>query len=83
MIQVQVKFLCREYTGEMENGIYSLSDGSTIADLIAACEEQYKIRINDAAKNYLRFMVDSRISSWDHKLDDGQTVLVMRLVSGG
>jgi sulfur carrier protein ThiS len=82
-ISVEAKFLCRDITKGIKSGIYTLEEGSTIADLLTHCEAQNNKKIDERQKDNIIFLVDDSRVSVDYVLKDKQTITAVRLVFGG
>lgn len=83
IISVNIRFLCRDITGNIESGIYTVEKGATVAELFALCEEQYNKKIDEELKDRIIFLIDGKEVSWDYVLSDGQKINAVRPVFGG
>lgn len=81
-INVNVRFFCREVSGDARNGEYRIPADSTVGDLIRFAAKENGTFVEDYMK-FLLFMVNGKRAEENTVLKESDRVTVLRLVYGG
>lgn len=80
---VTIKFSVRDLVGDMRDGAYELSDGTTVEGLIEVSEKEIgKALSEDVLKSFV-FLVNSKPACWETVLSDGDKLRVLYKILGG
>ena len=79
---VQLRFLCGEIVGPARPGAYTVVEGSTVAQLMAAAAAENGT-FREGYLGFLLFLVNGRFAAKDCVLHEGDRVTALRLAYGG
>ncbi len=82
-MKVELKIHCRELTGNMEEGIYEMPEGSTTADLIHAAEKKAGFTLADTFFPWTFPVINGKTSQWYDEIHEGDKVTALHIVMGG
>ena len=83
-LNIHVKIVARELAPGIENGVYTIDNGSTIRDLIVLCANQCQASIPDEEKCQLMYpLFNGKPLSLDRVLTGDGTLHICRVVIGG
>jgi molybdopterin converting factor small subunit len=82
-LKISVKFSCPEVLGGLKNGVYEVAAGSTVRELLAACETECNYQVNEKHLKWLIVIADRRQVGWNTILPDDCNVLFLRGALGG
>lgn len=79
---VYLRFLCGEIVGPARRGAYTVEEGSSVAQLMAAAAAENGTFREDYLR-FLIFQVNGRLAAQDSVLHEGDRVTALRLAYGG
>jgi len=82
-MKISVKFSCPEVLGELKSGDYDVPEGSSVRELLAACEAKCNVQVNEKHLKWLLVVADGRQVNWHTTLSDGGKVSFLRGSLGG
>jgi hypothetical protein len=82
-VKISVKFSCPEVLGGLKSGVYDVAEGSSVRELLAACEKECDFQVNDKHLKWLLVVADGRQAGWNAILSDGGNVSFLRGALGG
>ena len=83
MLDIRVIFVANELTPGLDNGNYMVPEGSTVRELIAACEEQCVSTVPEESFNLMYPLFCGKPVKMDTKLTKDGTMYFCRIVMGG
>lgn len=79
---VFLRFLCGEIVGPARQGAYTVEEGSTVAQLMAAAAAENGT-FREGYPVFLNYLVNGRFAARDCVLHEGDRVTALRLAYGG
>lgn len=80
---VEIRYSVRDLVGDMRDGAYALSDGTTIDGLIEASQKEVGMVLDENIRKSFIFLVNSKPATWETALKDGDKVRVLYKILGG
>ena len=82
-MKISVKFSCPEVLGTLKSGDYDVPEGTTVRELLAACEKECNFQVDEKHLKWLLVIADGRQVGWHAPLSDGGKVSFLRGALGG
>ncbi len=82
-MRVSVKYGVRDIIEGLRDGVLELNNGATAEDLLEKSAREAGIRLGDAEKNSVVFLVNGRPAGRDTVLSEGDSVRVLYKIIGG
>jgi sulfur carrier protein ThiS len=83
MLTINAKFVASELVPGLVNGEYKIEDGSTVLDLLAACENQCGAVIPEKNYKLMYPLFNGKPVALDKPLSGDGTLHLCRVVMGG
>jgi len=83
MLTINAKFVANELVPGLADGEYLIEDGSTVLDLLAACEEKCGVSIPVKNFDFMYPLFNGRPVSINKALSENGTLHLCRVVTGG
>ena len=83
MLTVDIRFVASELVPGLESGKYMIDDGSTVRDLITACESKCGVTVPEKNFPFMYPLFNGRPVMLDSAITEDGTLHLCRVVTGG
>ncbi|MDR0839350.1 MAG: hypothetical protein LBN99_06870 [Oscillospiraceae bacterium] len=82
-MKVWVKFVCKDLTGGLANGEYSVPDGATVLDVIRAAEKSCGVTLPPDRDKAFQYILNDKAAQGYTPVPDGAKLYVLHARLGG